>query len=88
MNFETLSAAKLLTRDNPVATPPHCGKRQNGSGGQFTMLFSVFYSFWVANLIAFNADVCRNLAVDFLTLAEKQRATLPPCSGIASWALP
>ena len=34
------------------------------------LLFSVFYSFWVANLMAFNGDVCRNLAADFLTLAE------------------
>ena len=45
------------------------------------LLFSVFYSFWVANLIAFNGDVCRNLAADFLTLAEKQRATVPRMIG-------
>ena len=45
------------------------------------LLFSVFYSFWVANLIAFNGDVCRNLATDFLTLAEKQRATVPRMIG-------
>jgi class 3 adenylate cyclase/predicted ATPase len=45
------------------------------------LLFSVFYSFWVANLIAFDGDVCRNLAADFLTLAEKQRATVPRMTG-------
>ena len=45
------------------------------------LLFSVFYSFWVANLMAFNGDVCRNLAADFLTLAEKQRATVPRMIG-------
>ena len=45
------------------------------------LLFSVFYSFWVANLIAFNGDVCRSLAADFLTLAEKQRVTVPRMIG-------
>jgi predicted ATPase len=32
---------------------------------------------WVANVAAFNGDVCRNLAADFLALAEKQRAKVP-----------
>jgi predicted ATPase len=45
------------------------------------LLFSVFYSFWVANLMAFNGDVCRNLAADFLTLADKQKATVPRMIG-------
>src|SRR6185437_8122031 len=45
------------------------------------LFFSVCYSFWVANLIAFNGDVCRNLAADFLTLTEKQRATVPRVIG-------
>jgi predicted ATPase len=45
------------------------------------LLFSVFYSFWVANLMAFNGDVCRNLAADFLTLADKQGATVPRMIG-------
>ena len=41
------------------------------------LLFSVLYGFWVANFVAFNGDVCRDLAAQFLALAEKQRATVP-----------
>jgi class 3 adenylate cyclase/predicted ATPase len=41
------------------------------------LLFSVLYTFWVANYAAFNGDVMRELAVQFLTLAEKQGATVP-----------
>jgi class 3 adenylate cyclase/predicted ATPase len=41
------------------------------------LLFSVLYSFWVANLVAFNGHVIRELAVQFLALAEKQRTTVP-----------
>ena len=41
------------------------------------LLFSVLYGFWVANLVAFNGDVMRELAVQFLALAEKQSATGP-----------
>jgi hypothetical protein len=41
------------------------------------LLFSVLYGFWVANLSAFNGDVVRGLAVQFLALAEKQRAPIP-----------
>jgi predicted ATPase len=41
------------------------------------LLFSVPYGFWVANFIAFNGDVLRELAAQFLALAEKQRATVP-----------
>ena len=41
------------------------------------LLFSVLYAFWVANHMAFNGDVCRDLAAQFLALAEKQRATVP-----------
>ena len=36
------------------------------------LLFSVLYGFWVANYIAFNGDVMRELAAQFLALAEKQ----------------
>ena len=39
------------------------------------LLFSVLYSFWVANLVASNAEAARELAVQFLALAEKQGAT-------------
>jgi predicted ATPase len=41
------------------------------------LLFSVLYSFWVANYAAFNGDVARELAAQFLALAEKQGATVP-----------
>ena len=41
------------------------------------LLFSVLYGFWVANFVAFNGDVVRDLAAQFLALAEKQRATVP-----------
>ena len=41
------------------------------------LLFSVLYGFWTANYIAFNGDVMRELAAQFLTLAEKQGATVP-----------
>jgi predicted ATPase len=38
------------------------------------LLFSVLYGFWVANLAAFNGDAIRELAAQFLALAEKQGA--------------
>ena len=41
------------------------------------LLFSVLYSFWVANFVVFNGDVIRELAAQFLTFAEKQRAIAP-----------
>ena len=41
------------------------------------LLFSVLYGFWVANIVAFNGDAVRELAAQFLALAEKQRATVP-----------
>jgi class 3 adenylate cyclase/tetratricopeptide (TPR) repeat protein len=41
------------------------------------LLFSVLYGLWVANLVAFNGDVMRELAVQFLALADKQGATGP-----------
>jgi predicted ATPase len=41
------------------------------------LLFEVLYGFGVASYVAFNGDMNRELATQFLTLAEKQRATLP-----------
>jgi class 3 adenylate cyclase/predicted ATPase len=41
------------------------------------LLFSALYGVWVANYVAFNGDVCRDLAVQFLTLAEKKKETVP-----------
>jgi class 3 adenylate cyclase/predicted ATPase len=45
------------------------------------LLFSVLYGFWVANYVVFNGDVCRDLAAQFLALAEKQQATVPLIMG-------
>jgi class 3 adenylate cyclase/predicted ATPase len=41
------------------------------------LLFSVLYGLWVANLVAFNGDVMRELAIQFSALAERQSATGP-----------
>jgi class 3 adenylate cyclase/predicted ATPase len=41
------------------------------------LLLSVLYGFWVANYVAFKGNVVRNLAAQFLELAEKQGATVP-----------
>jgi class 3 adenylate cyclase/predicted ATPase len=41
------------------------------------LLFSVLYGFWSINYVGFNGDVIRNLAAQFLALAEKQSATFP-----------
>jgi class 3 adenylate cyclase/predicted ATPase len=45
------------------------------------LLFSVLYGSWVANFIAFNGDVMRELATRFLELAEKQGAPVPRMIG-------
>jgi class 3 adenylate cyclase/predicted ATPase len=41
------------------------------------LLFSALYGSWAANIVAFNGDVMRELAVQFLALAQKQTATAP-----------
>ena len=41
------------------------------------LLFSVLYGVWVANSVAFDGDASRELATQFLSLAEKQDATAP-----------
>ena len=45
------------------------------------LLFSVLFSFWVRNFTAFDGEVMRRLAADFLSLAEKQDATVPHIIG-------
>jgi predicted ATPase len=47
------------------------------------LLFSVLYGFWVVNTVALNGDVCRDLAAQFLALAEKQKASFPLVLGHA-----
>jgi predicted ATPase len=41
------------------------------------LLFSVLYGLWVANLVSFNGAVCVDLAMQFLSLAEKVGTTGP-----------
>jgi predicted ATPase len=41
------------------------------------LLFSVLYGFWVASYTAFNGHLVRELAAQFLTLAERRGATVP-----------
>src|SRR5262249_46540776 len=41
------------------------------------LLYSILYGNWVTNLFAFNGDVVRELAEQFLALAKKQGATVP-----------
>jgi class 3 adenylate cyclase/predicted ATPase len=45
------------------------------------LLFSVLYGFWAANFVGFNGDVLRDLAAQFLALAEKQGAIGPRMIG-------
>jgi class 3 adenylate cyclase/predicted ATPase len=45
------------------------------------LLFAVLFGFWVANYVAFNGDVMRELAAQFLAIAEKQGATVPLMMG-------
>jgi class 3 adenylate cyclase/predicted ATPase len=44
-------------------------------------LFSVLYGFWVANVTSFDGDAARELAMEFLTLAERQGSTAPRVIG-------
>jgi predicted ATPase len=41
------------------------------------LLFQVLYAFWVANYVAFNGDAMRDLAAQFLALAQKRRTIVP-----------
>ena len=41
------------------------------------LLFSVLYGRWVASAIAFNGPICRDLATEFLAIAEKQGSAAP-----------
>ena len=45
------------------------------------LLSSVLYGVWVANSVAFNGDASRELAAQFISLAEKQSATILPMVG-------
>jgi len=41
------------------------------------VLFSVLYGFWIANVVEFNGLALRELAAEFLAVAEKERAAIP-----------
>ena len=45
------------------------------------LLFIVLFSFWVRNFTAFNGEVMRRLAADFLSLAKEQDAIVPQIIG-------
>jgi predicted ATPase len=47
------------------------------------LLFSVLFGFLGASIVAFNGDLSRDLAAQFLELAEKQRASFPCALGHA-----
>ena len=41
------------------------------------LLFSALYGFWIASHVAFNGDIVRELAAQFLARAERQGAIVP-----------
>jgi predicted ATPase/class 3 adenylate cyclase len=45
------------------------------------LLFSVLYGFWASSYVAFNGEAVRELAAQFLALAEKEGATVPMMIG-------
>jgi class 3 adenylate cyclase/predicted ATPase len=45
------------------------------------MLYSVLYGVWVANATAFNGDIIRDLAAQFLAMAKAEGATIPLIMG-------
>jgi hypothetical protein len=45
------------------------------------MLFSVLYGVWVANTAAFNGDIIRDLAAQFLAMAKEEGTTIPLIMG-------
>jgi tetratricopeptide (TPR) repeat protein len=45
------------------------------------LLFSVLFGLWGANLVASDLDVCRDLATQFLALAEKRGTAIPRMVG-------
>jgi class 3 adenylate cyclase/predicted ATPase len=64
-------ARLLIEQANALGEPPE----------DPLQLFTVLKGFFTANFVAFNGDVCRELAVNFLELAEKQRASYPLVTG-------
>ena len=44
-------------------------------------LLSILGGFWSANFLRFNGDACRDLAAQYLALAEKQGKSMPLVAG-------
>jgi hypothetical protein len=63
----TEQARLLIEQAEALGEPP----------GDPLLLFSVLYGFSIANFVAFNGDALRELATQFLALAEKRGATVP-----------
>ena len=66
-------ARQLIEQAEAVGEPPE----------DPLLFFSVLFGFWVTNYVAFHGDVMRELAAQFLALAEKQGATGPLITGQA-----
>jgi predicted ATPase len=60
-------ARSLIERAEALGEPPE----------DRLSLFSVLYGFWVASCSAFDGDAVRELASQFMALAEKQKAIVP-----------
>jgi class 3 adenylate cyclase/predicted ATPase len=60
-------ARKLIAQAELLGEPPD----------DSLVLFSVLYGFWVASRMALQGDVTRDLAAQFLALAQEQRSTAP-----------
>jgi class 3 adenylate cyclase/predicted ATPase len=60
-------ASALIERAEALREPPE----------DPLLLFLVLYGFWMANFVAFNGDIVRDLGAQFLALAEKERTTVP-----------
>ena len=59
-------ARQLIAQAEAIGEPPE----------DPLLLFSVLFAFWAASHLAFKGDVMRELAKEFLSLAEKQGATV------------
>ena len=60
-------ARRLVERAEALGEPPE----------DPLLLLSVLHGFWVANHVGFNGDAVRELAVQFMAIAEKQGTTFP-----------
>src|SRR6516162_8983982 len=64
-------ARQLIERAEALGEPPE----------DPLLLFSVLYGVWAASFVAFNGDVTRDLASQFMARAEKQGQTVPVMIG-------